>query len=125
MASFRFCSECNNLLYPREERAARKLVFGCRHCSHEEDAEFTQVYEHVVSAVAREQKIGGPELASDPTFPKVRIKCPKCDYMEAVFFHSRSKSRDATMKLTYCCASASCGHTFSAEESEGIAPMEQ
>ncbi|KAI8917566.1 hypothetical protein DFJ77DRAFT_310178 [Powellomyces hirtus] len=112
MASFRFCSECNNLLYPREERATRRLVFGCRHCSHEEEAEHTQVYEHIVSAVAREQKVDGADLIMDPTVPHTKSKCPKCGVEDALFFPSRSKSREATMKLTYVCCVPSCKHVW-------------
>ncbi|KAJ3185094.1 DNA-directed RNA polymerase II core subunit rpb9 [Geranomyces variabilis] len=104
MASFRFCSECNNLLYPREERSMRRLMFGCRHCSHEEEAEHTQVYEHVVSAVAREMKVEGTDLLVDPTVPQKRKMCPNCNAMrDAIFYPSRSKAREVTMKLTYIC----------------------
>ncbi|KAJ3150954.1 DNA-directed RNA polymerase II core subunit rpb9 [Geranomyces michiganensis] len=118
MASFRFCSEWwvhhavrasrwlksvrehNNLLYPREERNMRRLMFGCRHCSHEEEADHTQVYEHVVSAVAREMKVEGTDLLVDPTVPQKRKMCPHCNAMrDAIFYPSRSKAREVTMKF--------------------------
>ncbi|KAI8820802.1 uncharacterized protein EV422DRAFT_496532, partial [Fimicolochytrium jonesii] len=116
------------LLYPKEDRAERKLTFNCRHCNHSEEAEFTQVYSHVVSATAREQTAEEVALASDPTFPRANnIKCPKydCTSTEAVFYHSRSKHRDATMKLFYSCVK--CGHRFTidpAAEKENEADAE-
>ncbi|TPX72785.1 hypothetical protein SpCBS45565_g00090 [Spizellomyces sp. 'palustris'] len=93
------------MLYPREDRGTRALLYGCRHCNHVEEADSTCVYQHIVSAQAK-------DLASDPTFPRIDRTCPRCGYHEAVFFQSRSKSRDATMKLRYVCCNTQCGHRW-------------
>ncbi|KAI9089816.1 DNA directed RNA polymerase II polypeptide I [Phlyctochytrium arcticum] len=111
-AAFRFCSECDNMLYPREDRATRRLLYGCRHCNHVEEADSTCVYQHIVSAQAKEQTLGSKDLANDPTFPRASKTCPKCGYHECVFFQSRSKHRDATMKLRYVCSNTQCGHRW-------------
>jgi len=31
-ASLHFCSECNNLLYPKAEQQRRTMVYACRIC---------------------------------------------------------------------------------------------
>jgi DNA-directed RNA polymerase II subunit RPB9 len=38
----------NNLLYPREDKSNRKLMFACRNCSYQEDAENVCVYRHEI-----------------------------------------------------------------------------
>ncbi len=35
----RFCPESNDLLYPREDRERRVLVFYCKSCNYQEDAD--------------------------------------------------------------------------------------
>lgn len=35
----RFCPESNDLLYPREDRERRVLVFFCKSCNYQEDAQ--------------------------------------------------------------------------------------
>jgi hypothetical protein len=39
MSSVKFCPDCNNMLYPREDRTERKLFFACRNCEHHEEAQ--------------------------------------------------------------------------------------
>ena len=34
------------MLYPKEDRAARKLLFVCRRCNYEQDADTPVVYRH-------------------------------------------------------------------------------
>ena len=35
----RFCPQSNDLLYPKEDRDRRRLVFHCRNCGYQEDAD--------------------------------------------------------------------------------------
>ena len=44
--SMQFCRSCNNMLYPKEDRAAKKLLFVCKRCNYEEAAANPVVYRH-------------------------------------------------------------------------------
>ena len=39
-----YCIECNNLLYPREDQANRRLIYACRNCEYSELAASSRVY---------------------------------------------------------------------------------
>ncbi|KAG0215817.1 DNA-directed RNA polymerase II core subunit rpb9 [Mortierella sp. GBA30] len=68
MPSFLYCSECNNLLYPREDRSnpdvrGRDLMFACRNCDYQEKADNQCVYRNeIVHAPALEH---GSHTAKD------------------------------------------------------------
>ncbi|KAJ8322935.1 hypothetical protein BDV3_006786 [Batrachochytrium dendrobatidis] len=117
MATVRFCSECFNMLYPKEDRRERKLLFACRNCTHVEEADNTCVYSHTISHIPLEQTLVVIDLKSDPTFPRSKTECPKCSHMEAVFFQSRSKGADATMKLFFACCE--CNHRWTQVGGQG------
>ncbi|TVU23579.1 hypothetical protein EJB05_25953, partial [Eragrostis curvula] len=38
MSTMKFCRECNNILYPKEDRANKILLFACRNCDHQATA---------------------------------------------------------------------------------------
>jgi len=40
----KFCPECNNILYPREDKENRLLMFSCRQCDYSEEADLARVY---------------------------------------------------------------------------------
>lgn len=60
----------------------------------------------------REQVTAKTDLSTDPTYPRAKRPCPKCGYPEAVFFQSRAKRADTSMKLFFACASGSCNHRW-------------
>jgi len=39
-----FCSECNNMLYPKEDKANKRLLYACRNCLNEQPAENSCIY---------------------------------------------------------------------------------
>ena len=39
-----FCSECNNMLYPKEQKRTKTLKYACRNCDYQQDAESPCVY---------------------------------------------------------------------------------
>ena len=41
------------------------------------------------------------DLSHDPTYPRSKNPCPKCGHEESVFFQSRSKAKDTTMKVEW------------------------
>ncbi|CAM8905623.1 unnamed protein product [Rhodiola kirilowii] len=38
MSTMKFCRECNNILYPKEDKEQKILLYGCRNCDHQEVA---------------------------------------------------------------------------------------
>ncbi|KAI9343461.1 hypothetical protein DFJ73DRAFT_841664 [Zopfochytrium polystomum] len=101
MSAIQFCPNCNNMLYPREDRANRQLVFHCRHCGYSDTALTEQqcVYRHIITHTAMDQTVVRVDLSNDPTYPRVRTECPNCGFDEAVFFMSKAKGPDTTMQV--------------------------
>ncbi|ORY97324.1 DNA-directed RNA polymerase II subunit I [Syncephalastrum racemosum] len=112
MATFKYCLDCNNLLYPREDKANRRLMFACRNCQYEEDADNFCVYRHEIIHQPSEQTMVLSDLSIDPTLPRANVTCPQCGYEEAVFFQSSSRRADAKMTLFYVCGDRMCGHRW-------------
>lgn len=65
--TFRFCSECSNMLYPKEDEDAHKLQFTCRTCQYTEDAQSTCVFRNVLNTSAGETAGVTQDVGSDPT----------------------------------------------------------
>lgn len=57
--TLRFCPESNDLLYPREDKERRKLVYYCRSCQYQEDADPSDwcVYRNEVQHTSREKSV--------------------------------------------------------------------
>ncbi|PHH84592.1 hypothetical protein CDD83_1688 [Cordyceps sp. RAO-2017] len=65
--TFRFCSECSNMLYPKEDEDAHKLQFTCRTCQYTEEASSTCVFRNVLNNSAGETAGVTQDVGSDPT----------------------------------------------------------
>ena len=67
----RFCKESNDLLYPREDRARKTLVFACRNCAYVEEAGDTAedfcVYRNIVDHTAAEKTVIVADVRADAT----------------------------------------------------------
>jgi DNA-directed RNA polymerase II subunit RPB9 len=110
MTSFRFCRECNNMLYPREDKTQGQLLFECRICEYVEQAATPLVYRHeLVSNIGETAGIVN-DIGSDPTLPRSDKECPKCHAHEAVFFQSQQRRADTSMILFYVCLQ--CSHVY-------------
>ncbi|BBN07631.1 DNA-directed RNA polymerase II subunit RPB9 [Marchantia polymorpha subsp. ruderalis] len=113
MSSMKFCPECNNILYPREDIERKILLYACRNCEHEEKATHNCVYRQVYSHGTMERSQYLQEVASDPTLPRTKsVRCPSCDHGEAVFFQLNSNSRNDGMTLYFVCCNPNCGHKW-------------
>ncbi|KAI8978432.1 DNA-directed RNA polymerase II subunit RPB9 [Pilobolus umbonatus] len=112
MATFKYCSDCNNLLYPREDKSLRQLMFACRNCQYEEPAEQYCVYRHEIVHAPSEKTMMLADLSTDPTLPRAKVTCGRCGYPEAVFFQSSSRRADAKMTLFYVCGNKACGYRW-------------
>ncbi|KAH8176615.1 RNA polymerases m/15 kd subunit domain-containing protein [Sarocladium implicatum] len=81
---FRFCAECSNMLYPKENPETRQLHFTCRTCQHTQQAESTCVFRNFLSTEAGETAGVTTDVASDPTVSDCDshlspIMCLSCD----------------------------------------------
>lgn len=65
--TFRFCSECSNMLYPKEDEDNHKLQFTCRTCQYTEEATSTCIYRNVLNNAAGETAGVTQDVSSDPT----------------------------------------------------------
>ncbi|GAB4821808.1 hypothetical protein N2152v2_008854 [Parachlorella kessleri] len=106
----RFCPESNDLLYPKEDRERKKLVYFCRSCGYQEDVETTEwcVYRNEVHHTAKEKNVVLQDVRSDPTLPRTKdVRCPACQNNEAVFFSAHTEEG---MTLFFNCCQ--CGQRW-------------
>ncbi|KAF2875282.1 putative DNA directed RNA polymerase II 15 kDa subunit [Massariosphaeria phaeospora] len=107
---FRFCSECSNLLFPREDKADNKLLFACRTCSFTEEAPSSCVMRHEIASSVGDTAGITQDVAQDPTLPRISRPCPSCGDTEAVYFQSQQRTSTTGMRLYYVCCT--CGHVW-------------
>ncbi|KAG9302931.1 hypothetical protein G9A89_022348 [Geosiphon pyriformis] len=112
MASFKFCADCNNMLYPREDKETRILAYACRNCEYQEPSDNQCVYKNDVDVISEQTTTEIKDLAADPTLPRTKKTCPKCNNLEAVFFQSPSRRLDTKMTLFYACTDKHCGYRW-------------
>jgi DNA-directed RNA polymerase II subunit RPB9 len=65
--TFRFCSECSNMLYPKEDPENRQLLYTCRTCQYTEEAASSCVFRNVLNSASGETAGVTQDVASDPT----------------------------------------------------------
>ncbi|KXN84422.1 DNA-directed RNA polymerase II subunit RPB9 [Leucoagaricus sp. SymC.cos] len=109
-ASLHFCSECNNLLYPKADQQRRVMVYACRICNYDEFGENKCVYRNDLLTVTKEQVGVTTDLGGDPTLAHSNITCPRCGNDDAVFYQDQSKRKETRMILFFVCAK--CDHSF-------------
>ncbi|KAK3984199.1 putative DNA-directed RNA polymerase II subunit RPB9 [Cladorrhinum sp. PSN332] len=108
--TFRFCSECSNMLYPREDDVNRQLMFVCRTCNYSEKATTACIYRNILNNAAGETAGVTQDVGSDPTLPRSKRNCPVCNHGECVYFQSQQRTSETGMKLFYVCCE--CGEIF-------------
>ncbi|CAN6242261.1 unnamed protein product, partial [Urochloa humidicola] len=112
MTTMKFCRECNNILYPKEDRDKRTLFFACRNCEHQEVSDNNCVYRNEVHHTAGERTQVLQDVASDPTLPRTKnVRCALCGHGEAVFFQATARGEEG-MTLFFVCCSPDCGHRW-------------
>lgn len=106
---FWICSECGNMLYPKEDRATQTLKRICRNCAREDDADSNLVYVNDLRPMHRAMD-AGTDMVKDPTLPHATgVDCAMCHHDEAVFFQAPMKG-DEAMKLIFMCCK--CAHRW-------------
>ncbi|CAD5187570.1 unnamed protein product [Musa acuminata subsp. malaccensis] len=123
MSTMKFCRECNNILYPKEDREQKVLLYACRNCDHQEVADNNCVYRNVVHHSVVEFTQVLQDVAADPTLPRTRaVQCAVCNHPEAVFFQvmmpplqllfSATTRGEEGMTLFFVCCNPSCGYRW-------------
>ncbi|KAK9792281.1 hypothetical protein WJX73_010126 [Symbiochloris irregularis] len=106
----RFCPESNDLLYPKEDKDRKVLIYVCRNCGYSEDAPSDNwcVYRNEIKHSQRERTVILQDVRDDPTLPRTKdVTCPSCQNHEAVFF---SASTEEGTTLFFNCTA--CGHRW-------------
>lgn len=65
--NYKFCQECSNLLYPKEDRDRNALMYICKACHHVEDAEAACTYRNQLGSTVTETAGVTTDVANDPT----------------------------------------------------------
>lgn len=99
--TFRFCSECSNMLYPKEDEDSHKLMFTCRTCQYTEEATSSCVFRHVLNSAAGETAGVTQDVGSDPTVCSP-VSSPSSD-VHHVAPASATTAGDSTMALCLRC----------------------
>ncbi|CEQ40866.1 SPOSA6832_02526 [Sporobolomyces salmonicolor] len=125
MASIEFCNECSNLLYPKEDKVHKILLYACRNCGHQQETLNACVYKHDLIVTDKETAGVTQDLDTDPTLvssrcfpgatsrtrrkahhsvgssgqPRSNIECPRW----SVFFGDQAKRTTTSMTLFYNC----------------------
>lgn len=65
--TFQFCHECSNMLYPKEDKDARKLMYTCRTCQHTVEATSNCIYRNMLKSQVGDTAGVTQDVALDPT----------------------------------------------------------
>ncbi|KAJ3656105.1 hypothetical protein Zmor_015205 [Zophobas morio] len=104
-----FCPECNNMLYPKEDKETKTLYYACRNCPHKQLAQNKCVYVNKIVQDVDELRNIVPDVINDPALPRTDCHpCPQCGRREAVFFQADSRRADSEMRLYYVCRNPKC-----------------
>ncbi|KAL2434203.1 hypothetical protein ABEF95_004984 [Exophiala dermatitidis] len=95
--SYRFCQECSNLLYPKEDRATSTLLYICKACHATTTHDSACTYRHQLGSTVQETAGVTTDVANDPTLPHATQRCPKCGETDAVYFQSQQRAADTGM----------------------------
>ncbi|XP_068683030.1 DNA-directed RNA polymerase II subunit RPB9-like [Montipora capricornis] len=108
----KFCQECNNMLYPKEDKESKVLLYACRNCDYQQEADNSCIYVNKITHEVNELTQIVTDVIADPTLPRTDEHfCPKCHHKEAVFFQSQSSKADQ-MRLYYVCTAVNCGNRW-------------
>ncbi|KAF8016292.1 hypothetical protein BT93_H1714 [Corymbia citriodora subsp. variegata] len=112
MSAMKFCCECNNILYPKEDKEQKILLFACRNCEHQEVADNYCVYRNEIHHSVGERTQVLQDVAADPTLPRTKsVRCAQCNHGEAVFFQATARGEEG-MTLFFVCCNPNCGYRW-------------
>lgn len=109
----RFRNRDNNMLYPKEDKENRILLYACRNCDYQQEADNSCIYVNKITHEVDELTQIIADVSQDPTLPRTEDHpCQKCGHKEAVFFQSHSARAEDAMRLYYVCTAPHCGHRW-------------
>jgi len=100
------------MLYPKEDKIHKTLLYACRICTHQEPATSPCIYRNEISKTSEEATIVIHDIATDPTLPRTNARCAKCGHREAVYFQSSSTRSGEGMTLYFVCCAPNCGYRW-------------
>nr|XP_056708144.1 DNA-directed RNA polymerase II subunit RPB9-like [Euleptes europaea] len=102
---------CNNMLHPKEDKENRILLYACRNCDYQQEADNSCIYINKITHEVDELTQIIADVSQDPTLPqKEDHPCQKCSHKETVFFQCHSARAEDVMRLYYVCTASPCGH---------------
>ncbi|AFM99402.1 hypothetical protein KMI_09g14750 [Encephalitozoon hellem] len=104
----RFCKECSNLLYPKEDD--NTLFLACKNCEHIQEAKSHRLYVKNFRPKHTSIELYAKDLAQDPTLPSIRIDCKNCGFNKGLYFQSRGGEDDVALNIYYLCCR--CHHLW-------------
>merc|ERR1712012_1483179 len=115
----RFCQECQNMLYPKEDKENKVLMYACRNCDYKQIADNNCIYVNKIMHEVDELTNIVADVIGDPTLPRSEDHpCPKCKHREAVFFQAESRKAEDDMRLYYVCTNVHCCHRWADKTSK-------
>ena len=109
----KFCQECNNMLYPKEDKENKQVLYACRNCDYKGLARNNCIYINKIVTNINEITYIYTDGIGDPTMPRFNDHpCPVCHHREAVFFQAETSKAENEMKLYYVCTNVSCTHRW-------------
>eukprot|EP00037_Helgoeca_nana_P008327 m.74145 g.74145 ORF g.74145 m.74145 type:complete len:217 (-) comp18869_c1_seq1:284-934(-) len=113
----KFCPECNNMLYPHENKDERVLMYRCQvdGCAYIEKSTSACIYINRMAQDVDTLLLVNSDMASDPTLQHTSGRmeaCPECDHDDAVFFQTLANRDVSGMRLYFVCSNRSCGHAW-------------
>jgi len=101
------------MLYPKEDKENKVLLYACRNCDYRQLADSSCIYVNKIMHEVDEITSIVTDVVGDPTLPRSEDHpCPKCRHREAVFFQSDTKAAEADMRLYYVCTNTNCYHRW-------------
>ncbi|KAK9992128.1 hypothetical protein SO802_027113 [Lithocarpus litseifolius] len=102
----------NNILYPKEDKDQKILLYACRNCDHQEVADNNCVYRNEIHHSVGERTQVLQDVTADPTLPRTKaVRCTQCNHGEAVFFQATARGEEG-MTLFFVCCNPNCGHRW-------------
>ena len=66
----KFCKECNNMLYPKEDVSNKRLLYACRNCGFSEPSNKSCVYVNNLIENYDELRCINTDIVQDPALPR-------------------------------------------------------
>mmetsp|Transcript_16765 Transcript_16765/g.33450 ORF Transcript_16765/g.33450 Transcript_16765/m.33450 type:complete len:140 (+) Transcript_16765:70-489(+) len=106
-----FCPYDSSMLYPKEDKKTKQLMYACKLCTYSEKATTNLIFRNQLKQEASDILSNiSPALIDDPTLSRSNeANCSECGHNTAVFFQSTATGQQSLPLVFICCA---CGHKW-------------